>query len=248
MSSQIQLLKYPTLASTNSYAHQMVANERPEIETVIWALEQSNGRGQRDNKWLVEPGKSLTFSIIIYPHYLPVNRQFSLSQATAFAIAEVLADLIPNKNMAIKWPNDIYVGNKKIGGLLLEHSIMGSSIDYSIVGIGINVNQVTFPQSLPNPTSLTIETMNDYDLEKLLETIVRSFFSQMERVKAGLYEEIHTDYKRRLFRKEGYHLFETDNSRFTAKIADIRQTGELILETTDGNQTAYAFKEVAYII
>ncbi len=248
MSSQIQLLKYPVIDSTNSFAHQMVATQRPELETVIWAMEQSNGRGQRDNKWLVEPGKNLTFSIIIYPHYLPINRQFSLSQATAIAIAEVLSDLIPNNTVAIKWPNDIYVDDKKIGGLLLEHSIMGSSIDYSIAGIGINVNQESFPESLPNPTSMNIATKKEYDLEKLLEALVRSFFAQMERIKAEMYEEIHADYKRRLFRKEGYHLFETDKGQFTAKIADIRQSGELILEVANGNQTAYAFKEVGYIL
>jgi len=248
MSSQIQLLKYPSLESTNSYAHQMVANERPQTETVIWALEQSNGRGQRDNIWLVEPGKNLTFSIIIYPDYLPINRQFSLSQATALAITEVLSEVIPHEKVAIKWPNDIYVGNRKIGGLLLEHSIMGSSIDYSVVGIGINVNQVIFPESLPNPTSLAVETKTEYELEELLEKIIRTFFAHLERVKAGMYEEIHADYKRKLFRNVGYHLFETETGCITAKIADIRQTGELILEVPDGNRTAYAFKEVAYII
>ena len=248
MSSQVQILKYESLASTNSFAHQLVADDRPQDETVIWALEQSSGRGQRNNAWVVEPGKNLTFSIIIYPSYLPINRQFALSEASALAITDVLSNLIPNGDVAIKWPNDIYIGNKKIGGLLLEHSIMGSSIDYSIVGIGINVNQVDFPKNLPNPTSLAIETNAEYDLDELLETIIHSFYNQVERIKDGRYNETHADFKQKLYRNEGCHLFETEKGQFSAKIADVKQTGELVLELANGSQAAYAFKEVAYVI
>ena len=248
MSSQVQILKYESLASTNSFAHQLVAEDRPQDETVIWALEQSSGRGQRNNAWVVEPGKNLTFSIIIYPSYLPINRQFALSEATALAITDVLANLIPNKNVAIKWPNDIYVGDKKIGGLLLEHSIMGTAIDYSIVGIGININQVNFPANLPNPTSLAIETNAEYDLGELLEAIIQAFYSQVERIRDGRYSDTHNNFKQMLYRNEGYHLFETERGQFSAKIADVKQTGELVLELDNGSQTAYAFKEVAYVI
>ncbi len=218
------------------------------METVIWALEQSDGRGQRNNSWIVEPGKNLTFSIILNPHYLPINKQFALSQVTATAISEVISALIPNKKVTIKWPNDIYIDNKKVGGLLLEHSIMGSEIDYSIVGIGINVNQTEFPKSLPNPTSLSTESGICYDLEALLETLIQSIFSKLEKLKAQRYSEIHQEFKHRLFRNEGFHLFENEAGQFTAKIADIHQTGEMVLELADGSQTAYAFKEVSFVI
>lgn len=248
MNNQIQIIKFDSLASTNSEAHQIVATARPKIETVVWALEQSNGRGQRDNRWVVEPGKNLTFSIIIYPSYLPIIRQFSLSQVTAIAIADVFSQLAPNKKVTIKWPNDIYIDDKKVGGLLLEHSIMGSAIDYSIVGIGLNVNQAEFPKSLPNPTSLTIETGNSYNLEEVLDTLLQSFLLHLEMLKAHNYNEIHEEFKRRLFRNEGFHLFGTEAGQFSAKIADIRQTGEMVLELADGSQTAYAFKEVSYVI
>ncbi len=114
MNDQIQIIQFDSLASTNSEAHQIVATVRPKIETVVWALEQSNGRGQRDNRWVVEPGQNLTFSIILYPSDLPIIRQFALSQATAIAIASVLSELVPNKKVSIKWPNDIYVDDKRL--------------------------------------------------------------------------------------------------------------------------------------
>lgn len=248
MNNEIQVIKFDSVESTNSTAHQLVATERPENDTVIWALEQSKGRGQRNNCWVVEPSKNLTFSIVVYPSYMPINRQFSLSEVAATSVVSVISELAADAHVSIKWPNDIYIGNKKVGGLLLEHSIMGSSIDYSIVGIGLNVNQVEFPRSLPNPTSLAIETNTEYDLEVLLERLIQSFFSQMELLKSGRYDEIHEAFKTNLFRNEGFHLFENEEGQFTAKIADVRQTGEMVLEMADGRQAAYAFKEVSYVI
>jgi len=248
MSNEIQIIRFNSVESTNSTAHQMVATERPESEAVVWALEQSKGRGQRNNSWVVEPSKNLTFSIIVYPSYMPINRQFSLSEVAATSVASVISELVADAPVTIKWPNDIYIGNKKVGGLLLEHSIMGSSIDYSVVGIGINVNQVEFPQSLPNPTSLAVETNAEYDLEELLEGFIQSFFSQLELLKSGLYDEIHEKFKYKLFRNQGFHQFENEAGQFTAKIADVRQSGEMVLEMADGRQVAYAFKEVSYVI
>lgn len=248
MSQEIKILKFPRVNSTNLLAQQMLAERSIESDTVIWTPDQYGGRGQRENKWEVEPGQNLTFSLIFYPPQLPANQQFSLSEATALGVLDAIASLVGSERLTIKWPNDIYIGAKKVGGMLLEHSIMGSTIDTSIIGIGINVNQRIFPSNLPNPTSLAIESGQEFNLEELLETTVQHLFARY----AMLHEQstviLHEEYCHNLFRRDGFHCFETDKGHFTAKIADVKRTGELILEVLDGSKTAYAFKEVSYVL
>jgi len=248
MSQTIKILKYTRVNSTNLLAQQMLAEHSISSDTVIWTNDQFGGRGQRENKWEVEPGKNLTFSLIYFPKRLMVNQQFSLSEATALGVLDAIAHFIDNDKVTIKWPNDIYIGNKKVGGLLLEHSIMGNSIDTSVIGIGLNVNQQVFSPKLPNPTSLFIESKKEINIEALLDKVILQLYARYCIIEEQKLADLHAEYCSNLFRKDGYHTFETDKGSFTAKIADVKRTGELILEIQGAGQTAYAFKEVRYVL
>ena len=147
-----KLIHLNEVDSTNTYLKTLCENEILPEGTVVIAESQYAGRGQRSNTWESEPGKNIIMSLIFYPGFLSANRQFLLSQAVALALQEFISNLLPEEKTSIKWPNDIYVGDKKIAGILIESSWMGNQVKNSIVGIGININQDGFYH--PNAISL----------------------------------------------------------------------------------------------
>ncbi|MBR4324827.1 MAG: biotin--[Bacteroidales bacterium] len=151
-------IKYSIIDSTNDEAQRQLQNGiAPKEDFVIRADFQTDGRGQRGNTWHSPNAMNLMFSLVHYPVKLEARHQFMLSQAAALSVAEYLAQK-GVADVSIKWPNDIYVGMKKICGMLIENAVSGHYIRYSIIGIGININQTAFPDNLPNPTSLAIQT------------------------------------------------------------------------------------------
>jgi len=145
-------IKLNEVNSTNEYAKVLLSKNKPSEGTVIFAHYQTNGKGQFGKTWKSEKGKNLTFSIILYPNFLEAKRAYSLNQAVSLGLKDCIeSQKIP---VSIKWPNDIYYHDKKLGGLLIENGLVGENINYSIIGIGLNVNQTTFSQEIPNPTSL----------------------------------------------------------------------------------------------
>lgn len=159
--------------STNDEARRHIS----EIDnlSVLSALEQTDGRGQHGNKWSSQPGENLTFSIVIKDLRIKSNEQSAISQVTALSLTDFLES--HEISAKIKWPNDIYVGDEKICGILIENALKGQEIDWSIIGIGLNVNQLTFPDNLPNPISMGLYNKNKYpyDTRKLLEEFMVIF-------------------------------------------------------------------------
>ena len=159
--------------STNDEARSHIS----EIDnlSVLSALEQTDGRGQHGNKWSSQPGENLTFSIVIKDFRIKSNEQSAISQVTALSLTDFLES--HEISAKIKWPNDIYVGDEKICGILIENALKGQEIDWSIIGIGLNVNQLTFPDNLPNPISMRLCNKNKYpyDTRKLLEEFMVIF-------------------------------------------------------------------------
>ena len=131
------IIKKNQISSTNTVAIELLKKEELPEGTIIWADEQTKGRGQRGNSWESEPGTNLTISIILFPHFLKAEDQFLLSKVTSLAITDYLANRF--NQVTIKWPNDIYVANDKIAGILIENSIIGSSFEYAVIGIGLNI-------------------------------------------------------------------------------------------------------------
>lgn len=214
--------------------------------TILWADFQSAGKGQRGNSWESENSKNLTFSIILHPSTIKANQQFLISQVVALGVAKFLNKY--TDNISIKWPNDIYCGNRKICGILIENQLEDTTMTDSIAGIGININQTIFISNAPNPVSLKLITGNNYSLDILIEEVQLSILSYYKKLLDGEIDAIKKEYKNNLFRKDGFHLFNDGITDFYAKIKDIEETGTLVLEDKNGMERDFAFKEVKFIL
>lgn len=232
--------------STNSFLKELLLKEKLSEGTVVIARNQTAGKGQRGNSWESEEGKNLTFSVVLYPKFIPITEQFILSKIVSLAVKQTLSKY--TNNITIKWPNDIYWNEKKICGILIENSLSENKIESCVIGIGININQTAFVSDAPNPTSLKQITGKEFELESILIDIRDSILSYYDEMRQGGAEQITKDYINSLFRKEGYHLYNDGKEDFEAKIKDIQSTGHLVLETKDGDERIFVFKEVKYII
>ena len=173
MENKTDIIWLERVDSTNDEARRHIS----EIDnlSVVSALEQTKGRGQHGNTWLSMPGENLTFSLIVKDFRIKSNEQSAISQATALSLTKILGRY--GIEARIKWPNDIYAGDNKICGILIENSLKGMEIDWSIIGIGLNVNQTSFPEHLPNPTSMRLctENSNPYNTRTILEEYIEIF-------------------------------------------------------------------------
>ena len=214
---------------------------------IIWAERQTKGRGQRGNSWESATGKNLTFSVVIHPQNLSAENQFYISKTVSIAMVEALSELgIPAE---IKWPNDIYIGDRKVAGILIENDLQGTHIIKSILGIGLNVNQSGFDSELPNPVSLYLAAEKEFDRVDVLGKIVKHLFPGIKKMNLGNFSVLDEKYDRYLYRKEGIHLFqEPGGNPFEASIKKILPSGELVLQLADGTAKGYFFKEVEFII
>ena len=239
-----------TCPSTMSYAAALPEAETPH-GTVVIAREQTAGRGQRGNSWESEPGANLTFSLNLRPQQWPAARQFELSMAVAVGVCRALRRALPpDADVRVKWPNDIYAGNRKMVGILIENTISGSLITRSIAGIGINVNQTIFRSSAPNPVSMAQLAGHPYDLDTLLSSVVTEILHTAENALTSpthLTDEYHT----LLWRNDGklYKWLDTATLRiFEASIERVDPAGPLILRFPDGTPRPYLFKQVAAVL
>ena len=235
--------------STNSYLAELCKSGNVKEFYTISTDKQTAGRGQRGNSWESEAGKNLTFSTVFYPTALEAKNQFYLSMAIAAAVICTLKEY--TDGFSIKWPNDIYWKDKKIGGILIENELEGGYLSQSIVGIGINVNQKVFHSSAPNPVSLTQITETFINRRKLLENMLNNsikayFFMENKFDEASLI--ITKTYQNFLYRREGLYPYRDAQGEFMAEIHEIEPSGHLILKDESENLRRYAFKEVEFII
>lgn len=230
--------------STNTLLRERIAQGNPP--EYIYAGYQTAGRGQAGNGWESEEGKNLLCSIL-----LPARKSlFELNVVTAVAVQRLLGDAF-----SIKWPNDIYWEDKKIAGILIENALIGSTVQYSIAGIGLNVNQTEWHTDAPNPISLKQITGKTYDLDTLMQQLYGH-------VQSALNEDVWDYYKAHLYRREGFWPFverevsteptmnasSETKEQFEARIEDVLPTGEIVLRDREGQQRIYHFKQVRYVI
>jgi BirA family biotin operon repressor/biotin-[acetyl-CoA-carboxylase] ligase len=216
-----------------------------EAAMVVVAEYQTAGKGCGKNSWESERGKNLTFSMLVHPSERPLRiqakEQFRITEVVSVALCKTLQPYIYNK-VEIKWPNDIYVGDQKICGVLIENRLQGSDIKDSIIGIGLNVNQTAFVSNAPNPVSLYQLTKLKTDLDELLIRFLTEFDSAYQCVTTPI------AYRQRLYRKGKEGLYKDGNGVFTAKLENVFSDGRLLLVDQDGRDRVYAFKEVQFII
>ncbi len=242
-------IKYKIIDSTNDEAQRQIQNGvAPKGDFVIRADFQTDGRGQRGNSWHSTNAQNLMFSYVFYPEKLEVQHQFMLSQAVATAVAQYIKQKGVD-NVSIKWPNDIYIGMKKICGMLIENTVSGHYIKYSIIGVGVNINQDTFPDNLPNPTSLNLTTGKTYDLDHefniLIDLIRQNLYSISRQNASSLTQQ----YKSLMLGLDRTLIYRSGGKVFKGIIRDIDRHGYVTIEDADSSIIqSYAFNEVNLVI
>lgn len=230
-----------TTTSTNDLVREINQNL-----SLVWCEEQTKGRGQRGNHWESEKGKNLTFSVMTHPDFLPAENQFELSKSVSLAIIDTLKEY--GIIATIKWPNDIYVNDKKICGILIECSISGSGqLTQAVIGIGLNINQTEFLSDAPNPISMKMITEKEFKREKILNVFSHHFENYYLMLAENLFSPIDNRYIENLYRKDGYFMYRDSNNKFEARISGITKYGALLLTDRDGIQKEYQFKEIVFL-
>ena len=246
MTSAVKIIKLTETGSTNAFAKELLKNEQAVEGTVILASYQTAGKGQDSNSWESDAGENILMTMILYPDFLEISRQFRLSMAIALGISDFLKSLLPGHVIRIKWPNDIYIGDKKIGGILINNEVMGSQFKHAIAGIGINVNQTYFSREIPNPVSLKLLTGNTNDIDKLVLLLSENLLGRYEQLrKEEEYIIIH-DYHALLLGMGEWKEYIYRNKKIRAKIKGVNEFGRLMLET-DGALIECDLKEIAYL-
>ncbi|WP_379086768.1 biotin--[acetyl-CoA-carboxylase] ligase [Pedobacter sp. UC225_65] len=241
------LINLLAVDSTNNFLKNLLSKSEPLPEgTVIMAEDQFAGRGQQQNSWHAEPGKNLTFSLFLKPTFLPLNQQFLLNMAISIAINNALSVYLP-KGLSIKWPNDIYFNHQKLGGVLIENAIMGNTIKNAIIGIGLNINQPTFPEELSTKaTSLYQILQENVNLHKLLAEICSQIESLYLQLKANNYTLLMQNYVDKLYKINETSLFRQNGEVFEGMITGVTTTG-LLNVVRDNETSQYNFKEIEFL-
>ena len=225
----------------------MRSDDRAGYERIfLFAARQTAGRGQRGNKWESESGKNITFSLYFRPEGVKADEQFAISMAVAVVMTKIIRPYVGRAK--VKWPNDIYVGDKKIAGILIENRLKGNQLSECVVGIGLNVNQTRFRSDAPNPVSIKQITDVEVDLHRLERRIVRMFGKMIDSRQYVLTPWLKREYMSRLYRHVGYHRYADDAGEFEARIIDVEPSGQIVLKDLQRRIRSYAFKEVRAIL
>ena len=250
---------YKELDSTNLKAIEELNNSS---EGTVWIADyQTAGRGQKGNTWESQTSMNLTFTLLLKPFFISPFKQFLISKVASLGVINYLK--LRGIEAKIKWPNDIYVNDSKICGMLIEHTICGDKLSASILGIGFNLNQKSFNSDAPNPTSLTNITKIDYDTEAELRELLNSIMSIYRELEEGEEQKINEFYREKLYRLNelnNYIKIDKDapvnipvekidkGSLIKGEIVGVDEYGCLIIKSISGELSSYAFKEIRYIL
>ncbi len=229
--------------STNELLWKMIRERELPEGFVLYTDFQTAGKGQIGNSWESEAGKNLLFSMVIFPKQIPIEQQFLISQLVSLAIKNVLDKY--TDHISIKWPNDIYWNDKKLGGILIENSLQGKSFKAVVIGIGLNVNQKEFRSDAPNPVSLIQITGKSIGRRKMMHDIQENIIKSCQNLDAS---QIRRQYANALYRRNGFYLYRSDNEQFEAEICSVHPDGQLELQTLSGERKGFYFKEVQFVI
>ena len=250
--ARCRMLELDEVDSTNNFLRHL--DTQDDQMTLVTAEFQTAGRGADTNRWESAKGENLLLSLRVKPANLPVSRMFALSEVTALAVRDSLESplpLAPCPSFTVKWPNDIYYGDSKVAGILIENDLQGSRVQRSTIGIGININQRRFLSDAPNPRSLADIVGHDIERRLVLEQFMERFthlFGQIEDGRPEALDALHENYKNHLYRFGEEHTYSDKDGTFRATLTDVEPSGHLILRDTNGSLRRYAFKEVKWEI
>ncbi|MGV3761556.1 biotin--[acetyl-CoA-carboxylase] ligase [Parapedobacter sp.] len=236
------------IPSTNDYLKDALSKSTPLPEgTVIMAVDQYGGRGQKGAVWQSEPGKNLTISLLLTPTFLDPKRQFVLTAAISLAVARWLQSLTL-VGVKVKWPNDLYIGDRKIGGILIENILNGKVWKSAVVGIGVNVNQVSFPPEIEKQTTSVKQILHrDCQVSELLPDLCRRIEREYMRLKSGSFDAVLADYEQGLYRLNEPHPFLVDGITVSGVLRGVSETGRLQIDF-NGHRVDFDIKEIAFVI
>ena len=235
--------------STNRYLLDWLTKERPAEGTLVNALNQTAGRGLDGTVWESAPSLNLTFSFILYPDFLSPDSQFYLNKAISLGLADAVHEIMPARmDIRIKWPNDIYIGNKKLAGTLIQNGVKGSGFDYSVIGIGININQDKFTDGPANPISLKMASGFEYERDEVFSKIIACLNHRYNGLKSGSRNILDENYRNLLFRYGEVSDYVYKGKSVRAKITGVNRYGQLILEIPGEKVIECDLKEIAFQI
>lgn len=236
----------PYTDSTNSYAMQLLKNVNPAEGTVVFTHDQRNGRGQRENTWTARPMRHITASFIFRPNFLSPENLHLLMMVAALGVHDTLAQYLQNSqyDIKIKWPNDILVNNQKIAGILIENNLAPGRVQWSVVGIGINVNETIMEP--PTATSLKALTGITTPLDQILNVLCERLERYYLLLRAGKYQQLKQLYLSQFYALGQTRFFYKDNQTFKFKIEGISENGQLWLKTELGNDVYAGVKEYSW--
>jgi len=242
-----QLVWLPACPSTNTVAQQLQRENRASEGCTVITGHQTAGRGQRGNQWEAAAHENLTLSVVWYPTFLAATEQFLLSQAVALAALDWARRWLGasgETSLRVKWPNDLYAGNQKLGGILIENTLSGSKIQYSIVGIGLNVNQQDF--AVPTATSLSALTGRHYDLAEAAARLLECLEARYLQLRAGRVGQLRRDYLVALYRYRQPHRFLVDGQEIMGEIVGVEDDGRLAVQMPGGVRL-FGMQEIRYL-
>ena len=249
-----QLIHLSETDSTNQFLRKLSDREKLASGSIVVADFQTTGRGIAGSSWESEAGKNLTFSILYYPLLGVASsslgvasslRPFVIAEMASLSVKDTLEKYI--SGVTVKWPNDIYCGDKKIAGILIENILFQGEITQSIIGIGININQTAFLSDAHNPVSMAQVANKMFDRMDILNEFRQTFAAQSERLNNRQFAAIHADYLQTMYRRTGIYPYRDEQGIFKAVLYDIEPTGHLLLKRANGRISRYAFKEVSYL-
>ncbi|MEE4196313.1 MAG: biotin--[acetyl-CoA-carboxylase] ligase [Bacteroidales bacterium] len=246
MKSWKRIISLSSTDSTNSYAMRLLKSDEVEEGTLVFTQEQIQGRGLGKNRWESERNMNLTFSIILFPGFLPVEQHYMLSKVISLGLLDYASSKV--SGISIKWPNDIYYQDKKLAGILIENSIKGSVLNYSVAGIGLNLNQEQFVSDAPNPVSLKQITGIHYHVEDELHLVRQHLKKYYQKLQSGQMNAIHRRYIESLYRLNKFHNFRWNNRIFRAKIIGVNEYGHLQVISSTNEHREFEFKEIEFLI
>ena len=244
----MKITRFKTLESTNAYLQNLLNEGVDIVDNIVVTDFQTSGKGQGKNVWQSEDGKNLLFSIALDMSFLKAENQFLLTQMISVAMINVLKKYLPEESLFIKWPNDIYFNSKKIAGILIKNEIKGIMMGTSIIGIGLNVNQTSFDENLPNPISMKMITGNDFNLE----TILNDICIELQALSYEPYRNAHNSqltthsYIKHLYRYQQWASYEHEGVVKEMMIIGYDQFGRLLLKEKNDREVVCDLKEISF--
>jgi BirA family biotin operon repressor/biotin-[acetyl-CoA-carboxylase] ligase len=239
--------RYREVGSTNIAAEEWIVQESPPEGSAVVAKFQTNGAGMAGNTWESQHGKNLLISFVLYPHFLEASDQFLINKIVSLAVKECVRKFVMTPDITVKWPNDIYAGNRKIAGILSRNSISGNQIVYSIVGIGLNVNQEKFSSNIPNPSSFKMLTGQEFNLDDVMKDLGEKFAKYYQMLKNGNTGQIDALYLDALYKFNQPANFKHNDKRFNGIIRGVTRYGFLKIEV-EAQIKEFDIKDVEFVI